>query len=428
MSHTHPNTSYFYIRVSAVVPPHHSPSLFTRLFFISCLHVVGCRRPLLLLESYSAVMIYTSPVLVYCLLVCCCLMLPTGRCHSLKLGQHTRAPLGLLISDVSPTSSSLPTPYWSPRVPPYAWPARRPPQWNQLEVQNCFSGPTPNDLLTLEEVLTHERTIQKAAESQQYLRRTQRILRLQHLQWLSHREFLASFGKTPKTRRKRHQRDLSLERSSTPPPSTPLPTAISRTESLENQTSEGIYHSSEIHNTTNSDFSITETSVTTEVPQDSALVTVHRLAIRSKTILISGGVMRARLRYLIQLHRAIEGRNKLSVEVRLHPQYPPIYTGTVEDVCTYWPADAPGSECSLRKRRFYQKGRICLCRMPPGLYHQRLKINFGDVFEGAQISQFLINIFSGQHLNLYVTVTLTSADNTTVACSQSKIPVSFSSL
>ncbi|KAL5962032.1 hypothetical protein TSMEX_010345 [Taenia solium] len=72
---------------------------------------------------------------------------------------------------------------------------------------------------------------------------------------------------------------------------------------------------------------------------------------------------------------------------------------TVEDVCAYWPANAPGSECSLKKRRFYQKGRICLCQMPPGIYHQRLKINFSDVFEGAQISQFLINIlFSGQAL------------------------------
>ena len=70
---------------------------------------------------------------------------------------------------------------------------------------------------------------------------------------------------------------------------------------------------------------------------------------------------------------------------------------TVEDVCTYWPANAPGSACSLQKRRFYQKGRICLCHMPPGIYQQRLKINFGDLFEGGQISQFLINIlFSGQ--------------------------------
>lgn len=74
-----------------------------------------------------------------------------------------------------------------------------------------------------------------------------------------------------------------------------------------------------------------------------------------------------------------------------------LYFRTVEDVCTYWPASAPRSECSLKKRRFYQKGRICLCHMPPGVYQQRLKINFGDVFDGAQISQFLINIlFSGQ--------------------------------
>ncbi|EUB64927.1 hypothetical protein EGR_00196 [Echinococcus granulosus] len=80
----------------------------------------------------------------------------------------------------------------------------------------------------------------------------------------------------------------------------------------------------------------------------------------------------------------------------LHP-LPLLPTTTVEDVCAYWPADAPGSGCSPRKRRFYQKGRICLCHMPPGIYHQRLKINFRDVFEGAQISQFLINIlFSGQ--------------------------------
>ncbi|VDO07426.1 unnamed protein product [Rodentolepis nana] len=415
MSHTHPNTSSFNLRVSAVLSPHHSTSSLTRLLFFFCLHVVGCRRRLLLLESYSAVMIYTSPHLLYCLLVCCCLMLPTGRCHSLKLNQHTRAPHGLS--------------YWSPKVPVHAWPARRPPQWNQLEVQNCFSGQNPDDLLTLQEVLTHERAIQRAAESQQYLRRTQRILRLQHLQWLSHREFLASFGKTLKTRRKRQKRNLPLEIASTLSSSTPLSTTSPRAEPLGNQTSDGIHNSSKALNTTKPVSFTTATPVTTEELQDSAFVTVHRLAIRSKTILISGGVMRARLRYFIQLHRVIEGRHKLSVEVRLHPQYPPIYVGTVEDVCTYWPADAPGSECSLKKRRFYQKGKICLCHMPPGLYHQRLKINFANVFEGAQISQFLINIlFSGQHLNLYVTVTLKSADNATVACSQSKIPVSFSSL
>lgn len=66
---------------------------------------------------------------------------------------------------------------------------------------------------------------------------------------------------------------------------------------------------------------------TTETPQEGALATVHRLAIRSKTIFISSGVMSARLRYLIQLHRTFEGKHRLLVEVRLHPQYPPIYTG-----------------------------------------------------------------------------------------------------
>ncbi|KAM7539670.1 hypothetical protein Aperf_G00000022991 [Anoplocephala perfoliata] len=410
------------------------------------------------------------------------------RCHAFKLGQHTRAPLtvkppnslpstdgirtadAVFLAPASATSSSLSPPYWPTRIPSYNWLSRgQAPQWNQLELQNCCErggrpslhvggpgastlaatfhrflpqiwitladnlcccevpGPTPRDILTVEEVLKHERAVQRAAESQRYLRRTQRILRIQHLQWLSHREFLASFGKPPKTQRKRRQREIR-EEISTYPPSAPISTATSSAEFSNSPASEILLNPSETPRTTGLNVSTATSSAFTEKLQESAVLTVHRLAIRSKTILISGGVMKARLRYLIQLHQTIEGRHKLSVEVRLHPQYPPIYTGTVEDVCTYWPANAPGSQCSLKKPRFYQKGRICLCHMPPGIYHQRLRINFGDVFEGAQISQFLINIlFSGQHLNLYVTVTLTSAANTTVACSRSKIPVSFSS-
>ncbi|KAL5112149.1 hypothetical protein TcWFU_005442 [Taenia crassiceps] len=462
-------------------------------------------------------------VMVYALLVCCivCFILP-DRCHShaLTLGQHSRNPSNSPLGDIT----ALTSPYWQQRFShPYPWPPWRS-QWNQLEVQNCC--PAPKDILSEEEVLAHERAIQRAAESQRYLRRTQRILRLQHLQWLSHREFLASFGKAP-TRRKLRRRH-----------------AVTATEGVAMTTNT---MPSTVVDTTTSTVPPLTTTVShptspIEASGEGALATVHRLAIRSKTVSISSGVMSARLRYLIQLHRTFEGKHRLLVEVRLHPQYPPIYTGprslrlggptarnfrqgdamqgsttstityrsdmiylstphlsalmspssayasatmhallfgpptatltptvqnqpasphpppplltmwvvrtcmlifcdsrkievqhllkrmTVEDVCAYWPANAPGSECSLKKRRFYQKGRICLCHMPPGIYHQRLKINFSDVFEGAQISQFLINIlFSGQHLNLYVTSQLVSATNSTVACSQSKIPVSFSS-
>ncbi|VDD76820.1 unnamed protein product [Mesocestoides corti] len=283
-------------------------------------------------------------------------------------------------------------------------------------------GPTPKDLLTSEEVAAHERAIQKADESQQSLRRTQRILRLQHLQWLSHREFMASFGKLSK-------------RSVIAVTDEPITVGTSTTEGSQEIT----LSTNEKSNSTDGILPVSEGTDSTTIPPPStdggqfqelsAVATVHRLAIRSNTISISGGVLRARLRYLIQLHRAIEGQHSLSVEVRLHPQYPPIYTGTVDDVCTYWPADAPGSRCSLKRKRFYQNGSICLCHMPPGIYHQRLKINFGNVFEGAQISEFLINLlFSGQNLNLYVTVRILTANNAAVACLQSKIPVSFSSV
>ncbi|KAH9285361.1 hypothetical protein ECG_01533 [Echinococcus granulosus] len=371
-------------------------------------------------------------VMVYALLVCCIVFfIFPHRCHShsLTLDQRPRGPTNSPLRKVDVFTY----PYWQQRLSsPYSWLPRRP-LWNQLEVQNCLSGSVPKDILSAEEVLAHEQAIQRAAESQRYLRRTQRILRLQHLQWLSHREFLASFGKAPE-RRFRRRFVSAVTEGLGMTTTTKMLTVMAKMETVPPVFSETVAAPSTLVDTTTFTVSpptatISDQTFTIEASQEGALATVHRLAIRSKTIFISSGVMSARLRYLIQLHRTFRGQHRLLVEVRLHPQYPPIYIGTVEDVCAYWPADAPGSGCSPRKRRFYQKGRICLCHMPPGIYHQRLKINFRDVFEGAQISQFLINIlFSGQHLNLYVTVQLISATNTTVACSRSKIPVSFSSL
>ncbi|KAL5962033.1 hypothetical protein TSMEX_010346 [Taenia solium] len=253
-------------------------------------------------------------VMVYALLVCCivCFILP-GRCHShaLTLGQHSQAPTNSPLRDMAVFTS----PYWQQRFShPYSWPLWRS-QWNQLEVQNCC--PAPKDILSAEEVLAHERAIQRAAESQRYLRHTQRILRLQHLQWLSHREFLASFGKAP-TRRLRRRHAFTI----TEGPTTTTNTMPSVTEA----------EPSTLVDTTISTVSPPTTTAsywtsTIETSEQGALATVHRLAIRSKTIFISSGVMSARLRYLIQLHRTFEGKHRLLVEVRLHPQYPPIYTG-----------------------------------------------------------------------------------------------------
>lgn len=203
-------------------------------------------------------------------------------------------------------------------------------------INHCkVAGPTPKDILSPEEVLAHERAVQRAAEAQRYLRRTQRILRLQHLQWLSHREFLASFGKASALRKRREifpmviaQKSFNTHSESvTSMPSEPQLPDLQRTLVIETKLPILLNKTTESSKISGTISSIPNSTNLTEDSQEGVLATVHRLAIRSKTILISGGVMRTRLRYLIQLHRSIVGQYKLLVEVRLHPQYPPIYTG-----------------------------------------------------------------------------------------------------
>lgn len=165
MSQTHFHLLHFHIRVRLVLRLTHCLTFFLSLhrtriysnsnslslahFSSASTYVVDCRRfcMLLQLESYySTVMIFTSSLLLYCLLVSCCLMLPNGgRCNSLKLGpRHTRPPGGLLLKEESPSDSAaaaahplLRTLYWNPRFPTYAWPLISRPQWNQLDIQNC---------------------------------------------------------------------------------------------------------------------------------------------------------------------------------------------------------------------------------------------------------------------------------------------------
>lgn len=64
-----------------------------------------------------------------------------------------------------------------------------------------------------------------------------------------------------------------------------------------------------------------------ETQGSSVALTVHRLGIRSQFITVEDGHVRARLRYFIQLHEAITGLHKLHFEIRMNPDYPPIYIG-----------------------------------------------------------------------------------------------------
>ncbi|OON22705.1 hypothetical protein X801_01385, partial [Opisthorchis viverrini] len=122
------------------------------------------------------------------------------------------------------------------------------------------------------------------------------------------------------------------------------------------------------------------------------VISVYRLLIRPAILEMKEGGITARLRYIIQLHKRITGYYRLIIEVRLSPEFPPIFVGEMKDVCAHWPANVPQSQCSVRRSRLYQKGQMCLCYMPPGLYHQRLRFNMRRILDDLEIPRYLVSV------------------------------------
>ncbi|KAF8569522.1 hypothetical protein P879_00926 [Paragonimus westermani] len=128
-----------------------------------------------------------------------------------------------------------------------------------------------------------------------------------------------------------------------------------------------------------------------------AEITIHRLLIRPKAAVISGGNLHVRMRYVIQLHKKLTGYYRLIVEIGMGPKQSPLYRTTVQNVCLKWSPKAPEFGCLAQKPRLYQNEEICLCDMPAGMYQQRLRIDLPGVLEGFPVPSFLINmLFQGR--------------------------------
>ncbi|KAL7063082.1 hypothetical protein AAHC03_0821 [Spirometra sp. Aus1] len=297
--------------------------------------------------------------------------------------------------------------------------------WKQLQLFNCFVGAVPKDLLSSEDVINRERLMNIRSISKRRLRRLQQNGFLSHSTLLKRNRNLYPISDIfrrsgEQFRKSRPKRSPSTLRSIDVSTTTATTVATLAASIVPNKSS------SIIASTTMPEATSARDEVHAALPK--ATATVHRLAIRSNTIVVEDGLVRARLRYLIQLHQVIQGVHKLVFEIRLNPDFRPVYVGTVDDVCSHWAADVPGSRCSQKKKRFYQNDQICVCDMPPGLYHQRLRINLAGILDGMDVPRFMIDfLFNDQRLNLYVTVRLQAQGNKTVACMQTKLPVHFKS-
>ncbi|TPP58308.1 hypothetical protein FGIG_04796 [Fasciola gigantica] len=151
---------------------------------------------------------------------------------------------------------------------------------------------------------------------------------------------------------------------------------------------------------------------------------LHRVFIRPSVISLENGDLHARIRYIIQLHRRLTGFYRLNMEVRTDPSYPPIYVGNIQNVCAHWPANLPQSNCSMNKSRFYQKGQICFCHMPPGIYRQRLRLNLTNILEGLEIPKFLVNfLFNGKEISIHLLIKLEDENDELVGCLNLTLPI-----
>ncbi|KAA0191497.1 hypothetical protein FBUS_05323 [Fasciolopsis buskii] len=154
------------------------------------------------------------------------------------------------------------------------------------------------------------------------------------------------------------------------------------------------------------------------------VITIHRILIRPSVISLENGGLHARIRYIIQLHKKLTGFYRLTMEVRIDPDYPPIYVGNIQNVCAHWPANLPQSNCSTNKSRFYQKGQICFCHMPPGIYRQRLRLNLTNILDGLEVPKFLVNfLFDGKEINIHLLVKLEDENDHVTGCLSLTLPV-----
>ncbi|KAK4470211.1 hypothetical protein MN116_005787 [Schistosoma mekongi] len=138
------------------------------------------------------------------------------------------------------------------------------------------------------------------------------------------------------------------------------------------------------------------------------------------------GNVQARIHYVMQLHKELTEQYRLILEIRINPEFPPLYIGVIQNVCDYWPANVPQSKCSLKRPRFYQKNTMCFCNMPPGIYRQRVKLNFNNILHELELPKFLVSfLFSDKKLDLHITIKLIMENKHLVGCMKVKLPLQF---
>ncbi|CAH8547675.1 unnamed protein product [Heterobilharzia americana] len=157
-----------------------------------------------------------------------------------------------------------------------------------------------------------------------------------------------------------------------------------------------------------------------------AAITVHKIAIRPSVLILKDGNVHARIHYVMQLHKELTEQYRLILEVRINPEFPPLYIGVIQNVCDYWPANVPQSKCSLKRPRFYQKNTMCFCNMPPGIYRQRVKLNLTNILDELELPRFLVSfLFTDKKLDVHITVKLEMENKDLVGCMKLKLPLQF---
>ncbi|CAH8512965.1 unnamed protein product [Schistosoma turkestanicum] len=299
--------------------------------------------------------------------------------------------------------------------------------WTTLHVENCYQvGPAP-DLLSEEEIHWYERNLfnydNKKRFSRQIERKyktySRRLPSLKKSQWLRNkRRWITTPKRFSWLKSKQHRNDSlfrskrSIHSSHEMMPVDQQFNIVSNTVMTnQNVGNQSLLKHPHHHRSTNNLV---------------AVITVHKIAIRPSVLILKQGNVQVRLHYVMQLHKELTEQYRLILEVRIDPEFPPLYIGVIQNVCDYWPANVPQSKCSQKRPRFYQKNTMCFCNMPPGIYGQRVKLNLNNILDELELPRFLVNfLFSDKKVDVHITIKLEMENKDLVGCMKMKLPLQF---
>ncbi|CAH8570097.1 unnamed protein product [Schistosoma bovis] len=292
--------------------------------------------------------------------------------------------------------------------------------WTTLHVENCYEVKPAPDLLSQEEIHWYERNLFNYNNKKRFSRQTKRKYKSYYKklpglksQWLrSKRNWIKSPKKFTWLTRKQNK-NYSLLRSKR---------SVHENEINVNEKLK-ISSNTVVTNQNVGNKSVLNHHSTNNVV---AVITVHKIAIRPSVLILKQGNVQARIQYVMQLHKELTEQYRLILEVRINPEFPPLYIGVIQNVCDYWPANVPQSKCSLKRPRFYQKNTMCFCNMPPGIYRQRVKLNLNNILDELELPRFLVNfLFSDKKLDVHITIKLEMENKDLVGCMKVKLPLQF---